>query len=258
MSPTEAAEGDLDWTETPAALWRPRKARLRPVHSLDPVRLEQLLGIERQKAALCDNTERFLRGLPANNALLWGARGSGKSSLIKALLNRYAPEGLRMVQIDRDQLDELPEIIDELQQQPFRFVVYTDDLSFETGDNHYRALKSVLEGSLEQPPENLLIYATSNRRHLLPEQMEDNLAARVGRTELHYADAVEEKISLSDRFGLWLSFHAVSQTTYLEMVDALFPHSQDRTALHQAAIRFATAKGARSGRTARQFFNSCS
>jgi len=245
----------IDWKHTLAALWRPRAARLRGVTHLDPIDLTQLLGIERQKNALCANTERFLQGVPANNVLLWGARGTGKSSLIKALLNRYAADGLRLVQIDRDQLIELPEIIDSLRQQPYRFVIYTDDLSFEQGDHSYRALKTVLEGSIELPPENVLVYATSNRRHLLPERMQDNLDSRVTETELHYADAIEEKISLSDRFGLWLSFYAISQDTYLEMIDALFPAHPNRVELHLAAIRFATAKGARSGRTARQFFN---
>ncbi|WP_210394928.1 ATP-binding protein [Motiliproteus sediminis] len=245
----------INWQTTFAALWRPRTGQLRAVSQLDPTRLEQLLGIERQKHALCANTERFLQRLPANNALLWGARGTGKSSLIKALINHYGDQGLRVVQIDRDQLIELPEIVDELREQPYRFIVYTDDLSFEQGDNSYRALKTVLDGSLELPPENVLIYATSNRRHLLPESMQDNLDSRVTSTELHYADAVEEKISLSDRFGLWLSFYAVSQSDYLMMVDALFPDCEYRAALHLEAIRFATGKGARSGRTARQFFN---
>lgn len=245
----------IDWNHSVAALWRPRSAKLRAITHLDPITLEQLLGIERQKQALCSNTERFLQGQPANNVLLWGARGTGKSSLIKALLNRYAADGLRIVQIDRDQLVELPEIIDELREQPFRFVVYTDDLSFEQGDHSYRALKTVLEGSIELPPDNVKVYATSNRRHLLPERMQDNLDSHVTETELHYADAIEEKISLSDRFGLWLSFYAIDQNTYLEMIDALFPQHLDRHQLHLEAIRFATSKGARSGRTASQFFN---
>lgn len=245
----------IDWSTTLAALWRPRSGKLRAVAQLDPTTLDQLLGIERQKQALCTNTERFLARQPANNSLLWGARGTGKSSLVKALVNRYGGEGLRVVQIDRDQLIELPEIVDELREQPYRFIVYTDDLSFEQGDTGYRALKTVLDGSLELPPENVLIYATSNRRHLLPESMQDNLDSRVTTTELHYADAVEEKISLSDRFGLWLSFYAISQADYLMMVDALFPTCEDRQQLHREAVRFATGKGSRSGRTARQFFN---
>ncbi|MCW8883817.1 MAG: ATP-binding protein, partial [Motiliproteus sp.] len=151
----------IDWKNIYAAIWRPKLQYLKPVKALDKVQLEQLLEIERQKSLLCRNTERFIEGLPANNALLWGARGTGKSSLIKALLNHYALQGLRIVQIDKDDLHWLPEIIDELRELPQRFIVFVDDLSFEAGDASYKALKSALEGSIEQPPENVLFYATS-------------------------------------------------------------------------------------------------
>ena len=248
---------DIDWTTTRAAIWRSGSQRLRPVHRVDPVAPEQLLGVERQKRALMANTERFLEGRGANNALLWGSRGTGKSSLIKAMLNTYAGQGLRMIEVDADDLGDLPEIIDPLLELPQRFVVFCDDLSFEQGDSRYKGLKRVLEGSLELPPENVVVYASSNRRHLLPEQASDNEGTRVVGTELHYTDAVEEKISLSDRFGLWLSFYPISQPEYLEIVDFYFRDwTGDRDELHAEAIRFAQARGVRSGRVARQFFNS--
>lgn len=248
----------IDWISTHAAVWRSNKGYLKPVKHLDPVTLDHLLGIERQKALVVANTERFLRGEPANNVLLWGARGTGKSSLIKALLNRYAKDGLRVIQIDKEDLVQLLDIVDDVRDRDERFIVFCDDLSFEEGEKGYKALKSVLEGSIELPPENVRIYATSNRRHLLPESMRDNVASEVHDTEIHYADAIEEKISLSDRFGLWLSFYPIDQEQYLAMVDALFGDVTDRTALHLEAIRFATSKGGRSGRAAQQFFNQAS
>ncbi len=248
---------DIDWKTTRAALWRTRIERLRPVHRVDPVVPDQLLGVERQKRALMENTERFLHGRGANNALLWGSRGTGKSSLIKSMLNAYAGQGLRMIEVDAVDLGDLPEIIDPLLDLPFRFVIFCDDLSFEQGDSRYKGLKRVLEGSLELPPENVLVYASSNRRHLLPEQASDNRDTRLVDTELHHSDAVEEKLSLSDRFGLWLSFYPISQPEYLEIVDFYFHDwTGDRNELHAEAIRFAQARGVRSGRVARQFFNS--
>lgn len=248
----------VDWSSTHAAIWRSRQQYLRPVSRLDSIGLESLLGIDRQKRLLVENTERFLGGKLANNALLWGARGTGKSSVVKALLNAYAEQGMRVVQIDKEDLRDLPEIVDELINEPFRFVVFCDDLSFDEGDGTYKALKSILEGSIELPPENVLIYATSNRRHLMPEYMGDNQQSHVIDTEIHHAEAIEEKISLSDRFGLWLSFYAINQDQYLEIVDQLFGSVGNQAAMHTEAIRFATSKGGRSGRAAQQFYKAYS
>ena len=248
----------IDWKKTPAAVWRRHRSGLRSVRRLDPVAWESLVGIDRQRDALAHNTERFLAGEPSNNVLLWGSRGTGKSSVIKALLNRYADQGLRMIEVDKDDLVNLPEIVDDLCDLSFRFVIYCDDLSFDVGESGYKALKSVLEGSLELPPDNVRVYATSNRRHLMPEFMADNVASEVRNGELHPAEAIEEQVSLADRFGLQLSFYPFPQDTYLRAVDALFPDVRDRESLHQAAIRFATAKGVRNGRTAQQFYRQCS
>jgi predicted AAA+ superfamily ATPase len=247
---------EIDWNHTLAAIWRQRREQLHPVISLDPVRLESLVGIDRQKHELRINTERFLAGQPANNALLWGARGTGKSSLIKAMLNAYHSRGLRLIEICRDDLRQLPELIDDIRELPQRFIVYTDDFSFEANENAYVALKSVLEGSIELSPGNVLIYATSNRRHLLPEYSTDNEGTKLIGSELHYSDAVEEKLSLSDRFGLWLSFYQPDLNGYLAIVDSYFrDYRGDRAALHEAARLFAMTRASRSGRTARQFYN---
>lgn len=244
----------IDWDKVPAAIWRSKRQYLRPVTRIDRVSFADLLGVEEQKRQLIRNTDRFLSGLPANNVLLWGSRGTGKSSLIKALLNDYFKRGLRIIEVDKDDLLDLPEIVDEVRDASHRFIVFCDDLSFERGESTYKALKSVLEGSIEMPPDNILIYATSNRRHLLPEYMKDNEEASVVGGEIHHAEAVEEQISLSDRFGLWLSFYPINQVRYLEMIDYLFPEVATRQSLHLEAIRFATLKGVRSGRTARQFY----
>ncbi|MDN3554447.1 ATP-binding protein [Halomonas maura] len=250
---------EIDWGRDIAALWQRHAlgGHLVPVPPRDTLGLAALLGIERQKRALVDNTRAFLRGHPANHALLWGARGSGKSSLVRALLNDLAAEGLRLVQVDRHDLAGLPSLVEGLRRERHRFVVYCDDLSFEGHDDAYKALKSVLDGTLTGPPENVLLYATSNRRHLLPESMSDNDATRLVGDELHHGDAVEEKISLSDRFGLWLGFHPFDQAVYLETCRHWVAHlgtPADWTAEARAeAIRFATLRGARSGRVAWQF-----
>jgi len=247
----------INWKLTTAALWREQKHFLRPITLTDPIRLQQLVGIDSQKHALMKNTERFLAGLPANNALLWGARGTGKSSLIKALLNEYQHRGLRLIEVYKNDLHSLHDIVDEIRDLPQKFILYCDDFSFAANDNSYVALKTILDGSIEAPPNNILLYATSNRRHLMPEYMSENLASELVEGELHYADAIEEKISLADRFGLSLSFYQATQAGYLDIVDSYFADFKgDRMQLHQAAKMFAAARGSRSGRTAKQFFNS--
>lgn len=246
----------IDWQTTYAAIWRQRQTFLRPVKDIDPIRLEQLLGVDLQKQQLVSNTERFLAGLPANNALLWGARGTGKSSLVKALLNKYKHQGLRIIEIDKQDLLYLPEIVDEVREQSQRFIVYCDDLSFDAGETLYKPLKSVLEGSIELPPENILFYATSNRRHLLPEHMRDNLDTQLVDGEVHYSDTIEEKISLSDRFGLRLAFYPQHTQIFLDIVDSYFVNFPgNREALHKAALDFAHQNAAKNGRTAKQFYN---
>lgn len=253
-----------DWEDIPAAVWRPSVigAGLVPHVEVDSIELDDLLQIDRQKAALDQNIRQFLAGLPANNALLWGSRGTGKSSLVHALLNAHRGEGLRLVEVDKHQLHDLPDLVEQLRQQPFRFVVFCDDLSFEAGDPGYKALKSALEGSVFTTSSNVLIVATSNRRHLLPEYLTDNDDARLdAEGELHQGELVEEKISLSDRFGLWLSFYPFKQDAYLDVarhwVDKLSAEYGleggfgDEARAH--ALRFALARGVRSGRTAQHF-----
>lgn len=263
-APQESHERDIctmeiDWSVVCAAVWRSRRTLLRPVQRLDPVRLDDLVGIDSQKTELLRNTERFLAGLPANSALLWGARGTGKSSLVKAMLNEFCGRGLRLIEVFRDDLRDLPDIVDCIRASSYRFIFYCDDFSFEGEDTSYVGLKSVLEGSVECPPENVLFYVTSNRRHLLPEYMRDNQASVVSDGEVHYSDAVEERISLSDRFGLWLSFYSPDLSGYLAIVDSYFPDFDgDRKALHQAARMFAMTRASHSGRTAKQFYNAFS
>ena len=246
----------VDWDRTHAAIWRQGKAQLRPVHHIDPIALSHLVGIEKQKQQLLDNTQRFISKKPANNALLWGARGTGKSSLIKAVFNELRDQKLRLIEVDKTDLLSLHDIVDDIREQPQRFVIYCDDLSFDNNDTSYKALKSVMEGSIELPPENVLVYATSNRRNLVPESMQDNLASTHVKGEVHYSDAIEEKISLADRFGLRLSFYSITQSEYLDIVDNYFRDVKvDRDLLHKEAKQFAAGRGARSGRIAKQFYS---
>ena len=240
-----------------AAIWRAKKEYLKPVEHFENTTFDNLVGIERQKKVLIENSERFLAGLPSNNILLWGARGTGKSSLIKALLNTYAEQGLRLIEIDRDDLDDLIEISDMIRELPYKFIIFCDDLSFEEGEKGYKGLKRILEGSIEAPPENVKIYATSNRRHLITEYQSDNNATVVSNDgEIHYSDSVEEKISLSDRFGIWISFYHGTQAEYLEVVDSYFKdYKGDKEFLHAEALRFAQARASKSGRTEKQFYN---
>ncbi len=251
----------IDWSRLNAAFWQPHLfgGRLTGRSQLSGITLDNLLAVEQQKATLELNTRQFLAGLPANNALLWGVRGSGKSSLVHALLNRYASEGLRVVQVSKEDATSLFKITDSVKDQPYKFILYYDDLSFESSDDSYRALKSALEGSIFSVASNLLIYATSNRRHLLPETMEDNQNTRVNRYEIHPTEAVEEKVSLSERFGLWLSFRAFRQEDYLAIVEhwvtvlaRKLPKEFDAEA-RQEALRWALQRGSRSGRVAWHF-----
>ncbi|AFJ01744.1 putative ATP/GTP-binding protein [Methylophaga frappieri] len=246
---------NLDWHTIDAAVWRPNRQKLKAVSRPDPIRLQQLIGIDEQKASLIANTERFLHGDSSNHALLWGSRGTGKSSLIKALLNAFAADGLRMLQIDKEELAWLPDILDDLEDRPFKFIIFCDDLSFEEQDVSYKPLKSMLEGGLELPPEHVRIYATSNRRHLMPERQSDNQLSKVVDGEVHYTDSLEDKLALSDRFGLWLSFYPPGWDTYFAMVDSLFSASNlDKQQLHEAARLFAMSRASHNGRTAKQFF----
>ena len=249
--------GEPDWSAS-AYRWRntPRGGYLEGIAHPQSVELNDLLGIERQKSELDRNTRQFLAGLPANNALLWGARGTGKSSVIKALLNKYAPQGLRVIEVDRHDLVALPDIVGPLHGRDEHYLLFCDDLSFEADDPGYKALKASLDGSLAAAPDNVLIYATSNRRHLLPEYNEENQQAQNMGGEIHHGEAVEEKISLSDRFGLWLAFHPFSQDQYLAIVaqylDQLSGLEIDNAA-RKAALQWALARGSRSGRVAIQF-----
>ena len=248
-------------TDHDALAYRWRRAAgggtLRPVHHPHVVALDDLLCLDHQKAEVVRNTRQFVGGRPANNVLLWGARGTGKSTLIKAVFNAFAAEGLRLVEVDKHDLVDLPEIVDQLRDRPERFVLYCDDLSFEADDPSYKALKAVLEGSIVAPPDNVLVYATSNRRHLLPEFYRENLEARVVDGEIHQGEAVEEKISLSERFGLWLSFYPFTQDDYLRISDhwlgRLGTGATADPAVRAAALQWALARGSRSGRVAHQF-----
>ena len=249
----------LNWNKTIAAIWRPRQQQLKAVDDVDLMKIDRLLGMDRQKKAFIKNIEKFLKSKPVNHALLWGARGTGKSSLVKAALNEYHTQGLRVIEIPKDELHCLVDITDEIRKLDYRFIIFCDDLSFEEGETSFKELKSTLQGSIEKPPENVLIVATSNRRHLIPEQMKDNLQAEIVNGEIHHSDTVEEKMSLSDRFGLALSFYPLSQDKYFAIIDMLFAgkvhDNEEIEQLHILADRFARERGSRSGRIAQQFFN---
>lgn len=253
----------IDWDRTFAARWQ-RDARsgfLAPLEVSLDLSLADLIGIDRQRDLLSANTRQFVDGLPANHVLLWGARGTGKSSLIRALLAEYAADGLRLIEIERDHLADLPRVVEQLAGLQHAFVLFCDDLSFEAGEGDYRVLKSVLDGSLERAPENVLLYATSNRRHLVPERQSDNENWQMVDGELHPNEAVEDKIALSDRFGLWLSFYPFTQQHYLSVVHHWIDSLARRAsldwawseALEKDAIRWATGRGNRNGRCAYQY-----
>jgi uncharacterized protein len=241
-----------------AFIWHPAGHKLAPVARVNRVEMSLLKGIDRMRDILVENTERFARGLPANNALLWGARGMGKSSLVKAVhadINASLGDKaglLKLIEIHREDIESLPDLMGLLRASPFRFIVFCDDLSFDGEDTSYKSLKAVLEGGIEGRPENVILYATSNRRHLMSRDMMENERS----TAINPGEAVEEKVSLSDRFGLWLGFHRCSQDEFLAMVDGYVAHFRIKIApeeLRRAALEWATTRGSRSGRVAWQF-----
>ena len=242
-------------TEPGFSAYRWHAYGLEGIAHFDRVDKSELLHLERQQNLLFRNTAQFVAGKTANNALLWGARGTGKSSLIKAQLTEFADQGLCIVEIPKVATGELFEIIHKLAVDGRKFIIYLDDLSFEAHDDSYKALKACLEGSLQPQPDNVIIYATSNRRHLMPESMQDNLDSKMVDGQLHPSDSIEEKISLSDRFGLWLSFHPFTQDQYLAVVEQtlLLRNMEMDEDARIEAVRFATQRGSRSGRIAVQF-----
>ena len=249
-----------DWAAAIAFRYRKRGGSgwIEPVRHVAPIRLASLVEVEPQKERLLRNTEQFVAGCGANNVLLTGARGTGKSSLIKAVLNEFAPQGLRLIEVDKADLVDLPDIVDLVAERAEKFIVFCDDLSFDEGEPGYKALKSILDGSVSQSSDNVLIYATSNRRHLLPEYMKENLSYQHTEDgEVHPGEGVEEKISLSERFGLWVSFYPFNQDEYLAIAaqwlrglgvsDVLIKESR------QESLVWALERGSRSGRVAFQF-----
>jgi predicted AAA+ superfamily ATPase len=244
-----------DFLSADAFVWHPAPPVLAPVPQVSRVAMTLLRGIEQQKAILLENTSRFARGLPANNAMLWGARGMGKSSLVKAVhaaVNIAQPGALALIEIHREDIRTLPDLLNLLRPAPRRFVILCDDLSFEREDADYKALKSVLDGGIEGRPDNVLFYATSNRRHLMPRDMMDNERA----TAINPGEAVEEKVSLSDRFGIWLGFHNGSQDQFFDMVEGYalaYGLPVTAEALRAAAVEWSVTRGGRSGRVAWQF-----
>ena len=253
-----------DWSASIAFRYRKRGASglLEPVRHVATIRLGTLVEVEPQKERLLRNTRQFVEGHAANNVLLTGARGTGKSSLIKACLNEFAPQGLRLIEVDKADLVDLPDIVELVAMRPERFIVFCDDLSFDEGEAGYKALKSILDGSVAQASDNVLIYATSNRRHLLPEYMKENLSYQHTEDgEVHPGEVVEEKISLSERFGLWISFYPFAQDDYLAAVAGWLAHfgvrppagARESDARTREALQWALQRGSRSGRVAWQF-----
>jgi predicted AAA+ superfamily ATPase len=257
LSPRVQAAPDLATAD--AFVWHPDGKRLAPVPKVNRVDMSLLRGIDRVRDVLMDNTERFAKGLPANNALLWGARGMGKSSLVKAChaaINaaraKSGPGPLKLIEIHREDIESLPELMTILRAAKVRTIIFCDDLSFDADDTTYKSLKAVLEGGIEGRPENVIFYATSNRRHLMPREMMENERS----TAINPGEAVEERVSLSDRFGLWLGFHRCSQDEFLEMVQGYVRHygiSTDPETLRAEALEWATTRGSRSGRVAWQY-----
>jgi predicted AAA+ superfamily ATPase len=248
-----------DWTASIAFRWRKRDghAAIEPVANVHRIALADLRGIDEQKERVEQNTRQFVEGYPANNVLLTGARGTGKSSLVKALLNKYAPRGLRVIEVEKHDMVDLPEVVERICRRAERFILYCDDLSFEADEPGFKALKVVLDGSVAAASENCLIYATSNRRHLMPEYMQENLEYRHVGEEIHPGETSEEKVSLSERFGLWVSFYPFDQDDYLKIVQVWLEHFRapgaHTEAVERAALQWALQRGSRSGRVAWQF-----
>ena len=248
-----------DFAQFMAFRWRRHNGRgfFQPVQHPHRIRLQDLCGIDRQRDLIAQNTLQFVRGLPANNVLLTGARGTGKSSLVKAVLNEYADHGLRLIEVDKQDLMDLPNIIDHVAGQPLRYILFSDDLSFAADEPGYTSLKAVLDGSVAATPDNILLYATSNRRHLMPEYMQENLETKYLGDEIHPGESVEEKISLSERFGLWISFYPFDQDEYLAIVRYWLTQygvtQVDDQQTRQEALQWALQRGSRSGRVGWQF-----
>ena len=248
-----------DWKAALACRWRKRNGRgfLQPITHPHRIRLTDLQKIEEQIRLVEQNTRQFLEGLTANDVLLTGARGTGKSSLIKAILNKFSAKGLRLIEVEKQDLMDLPDIVDLVAEEPYKFILFCDDLSFDTDEPGYKALKVILDGSISATSENLLIYATSNRRHLMPEYMQENLETKYLGEEIHPGESVEEKISLSERFGLWVSFYPFDQDEYLVIVDfwlgQLGVGERDRANARHEALQWALTRGSRSGRVAWHF-----
>jgi hypothetical protein len=249
----------IDFSSADAFVWRPDTGQLVAVPKVNRVEMALLRGIDRVRDLLNENTNRFARGLPANNALLWGARGMGKSSLVKAahaeaaaIAAKAGTAALKLVEIHREDIETLPHLMALMRESSCRFIVFCDDLSFDSNDTSYKSLKAVLEGGIEGRPDNVIFYATSNRRHLLPRDMMENERG----TAINPGEAIEEKVSLSDRFGLWLGFHKCSQDEYLDMVRGYARHYDlpiDQQSLEHESLEWATTRGSRSGRTAYQY-----
>jgi predicted AAA+ superfamily ATPase len=250
-----SAPATPDWKTVRAARWSVQTGGLKPILHPQRVAMKDLLAIDAQKQQVDANTRQFVAGKPANNVLLTGARGCGKSSLVKAVHAKYAPKGLRLIEVDKAGLPSLPDLFDLLADADYRFIVFIDDLTFAEHEAGYASLKAALDGSLAGPSDNVLIYATSNRRHLMPEYMAENLEARHLGGEVHPGEATEEKVSLSDRFGLWVSFHVMDQDTYLAIarhwVIQLGAPADER--IDRAALQWSLGRGARNGRVAWQF-----
>ena len=254
---------DPDWKRVTAARWRKRSGRgsLQAIAHPHAIRLDELVAVNDQKRVIDQNTRQFVAGFPANNVLLTGSRGTGKSSLVKAMLAKYAGKGLRLIEVDKADLVDLPDIAERVAQQPYRFVVFCDDLTFDAGEPGYKALKVMLDGSIAGASGNVVVYATSNRRHLLPEYFIENLETKHVGEEVHPGESVEEKISLSERFGLWISFYPFSQDDYLAAVQAWLAHfgakpsssAKETEARTREALQWALQRGSRSGRAAWQF-----